>query len=152
DPTVDSATAYDINSGAVVVGTRQNGSFVWDSRNGMRDLGGLIPEDSNWQLSEAIGINDSGQIIGRGFHNGFESSFLLTPLNRPLIFIPGMTGSKLVDQSTGVELWPGGILTDHRLLTLNPSAPPNPNIVATDAIYTMTVGSGIFAQTKVIYA
>jgi pimeloyl-ACP methyl ester carboxylesterase len=51
----------------------------------------------------------------------------------PLIFIPGIAGSYLVDKTTGAELWPG-ILTNHDQLSLNPADSPNPNIVATDVI------------------
>ena len=124
---------------------------LWDNENGWQDLNALIPSDSGWDLSEAIGINDRGDIIGYGRLNGERRAFLLTPQTKPLIFIPGITGSRLVDQSTGEELWPGGILTNHTLLTLDPNAPPNPNIVATDAISSMTVGSGPFATTRIIY-
>jgi uncharacterized protein (TIGR03437 family) len=45
----------------------------------MYDLNSLIPADSGWTLSFAIGINDAGQIAGTGFHNGQERAFLLTP-------------------------------------------------------------------------
>ena len=46
----------------------------------MQDLNKLIPDDSGWLLTEAKGINQSGQIVGYGFLNGERRAFLLTPL------------------------------------------------------------------------
>jgi probable HAF family extracellular repeat protein len=45
----------------------------------MKDLNKLIPTGSGWVLTEADGINASGQIIGMGTHSGQEHAFLLTP-------------------------------------------------------------------------
>ncbi len=45
----------------------------------MKDLNKLIPPGSGWVLVEADGVNDSGQIVGMGMHNGQEHAFLLTP-------------------------------------------------------------------------
>jgi probable HAF family extracellular repeat protein len=42
-------------------------------------LNTLIPEDADWNLEEASGINDHGQIVGYGLHHGQERAFLLTP-------------------------------------------------------------------------
>ena len=44
-----------------------------------QDLNTLIPEDADWTLEEAHGINDHGQIVGYGLHHGQERAFLLTP-------------------------------------------------------------------------
>ncbi len=46
----------------------------------MQDLNNLIPKDAGWVLTDARGINDRGQIVGNGEHNGQERAFLLTPL------------------------------------------------------------------------
>lgn len=46
----------------------------------MQDLNKLIPADSGWLLTEAKGINDSGQIVGYGFLDGERRAFLLTPV------------------------------------------------------------------------
>jgi probable HAF family extracellular repeat protein len=45
----------------------------------MQDLNNLIPADSGWELTNAAGINDSGQIVGYGLINGQTHAFLLTP-------------------------------------------------------------------------
>jgi len=54
-------------------------AFVWRAGR-MADLNDLIPSDSGWTLVDACGINDRGQIVGDGEHNGQERAFLLTPL------------------------------------------------------------------------
>jgi len=46
----------------------------------MQDLNTLIPKDAGWVLTDACGINDRGQIVGNGEHNGQQRAFLLTPL------------------------------------------------------------------------
>ena len=44
------------------------------------DLNDLIPADSGWQLAEARGINDTGQIVGLAYNVDFDGhGFLLTP-------------------------------------------------------------------------
>jgi hypothetical protein len=59
----------------------------------------------------------------------------------PLIFIPGISGSRLVDKSTGAEVWPAIKRNTMDKLLLNNL--PQANIVATDAVRTV-VGEGIF--------
>jgi len=49
------------------------------SKGKMKDLNGMIPSNSNWVLTEATGINDTGQIVGNGTHNGALRAFLLNP-------------------------------------------------------------------------
>jgi probable HAF family extracellular repeat protein len=44
----------------------------------MRDLNSLVPAGSGWVLTQALGINDSGQIVGVGTHGGQQRTFLLT--------------------------------------------------------------------------
>jgi hypothetical protein len=41
-------------------------------------LNSLLPSNSGWELLDAYGINDSGQITGEGLYNGQLSAFLLT--------------------------------------------------------------------------
>ena len=45
----------------------------------IQDLNNLISKDADWTLEEARGINDRGQIVGRGLHDGQQRGFLLTP-------------------------------------------------------------------------
>ncbi|MEY9910207.1 putative HAF family extracellular repeat protein [Catenulispora sp. MAP12-49] len=39
----------------------------------------LIPAGSGWTLQGATGVNDRGQIVGVGLHNGHKRAYLLTP-------------------------------------------------------------------------
>ena len=78
---------FGINRSGTIVGKMQvqgGGGFVkfhaFVTVNGrMRDLNGLIASGSGWELDEAYGINDAGQITGYGEHNGQTRGFLLTP-------------------------------------------------------------------------
>ena len=74
-----------LNSDEVVVGSFGPGpeaqrAFIWDKAHGMRDLNTLIPANSGWTLEVASSINDRGEIVGWGDHDGIENAgFLLRP-------------------------------------------------------------------------
>jgi probable HAF family extracellular repeat protein len=73
-----------INNSGVVVGysTLRDGvnhAFRWTRDGGMIDLNTLLPGGSGWVLHEANDINDNGQIVGTGLHDGTERAFRLTP-------------------------------------------------------------------------
>jgi probable HAF family extracellular repeat protein len=53
-------------------------AFLW-SAGEMKDLNTLLPAGSGWVLEEATGVNDAGQIVGAGTHNGHTRAFLLQP-------------------------------------------------------------------------
>jgi probable HAF family extracellular repeat protein len=92
-PQYDNVQARSINISGQVVGWQEsvvsidgNGNptfaqyvWIWDSVNGMRDLSTLIPAGSGWVLQGVADINDAGQIVGTGLHNGVQRAFLLTP-------------------------------------------------------------------------
>jgi probable HAF family extracellular repeat protein len=46
------------------------------------DLNQLLPPNCGWMLLKANGINDAGQIVGTGLHNGKRHAFLLSPARR----------------------------------------------------------------------
>lgn len=76
--------AHAVNNNAEVVGysTIAGGArraFRWTKDGGMKDLNSLLPEGSGWVLYEASDINDRGQIVGSGIHNGKNRAFRLTP-------------------------------------------------------------------------
>jgi uncharacterized membrane protein len=75
-----------VNSAGVIVGTAElsNGALAWsyDPSSGYSNLNALT-NAPGWTLQTAVGINDSGQIIGTGLFNGQRNSFLLTPVPEP---------------------------------------------------------------------
>ena len=58
-------------------------AFLWTSVGRLVDLNNLIPPNDGWQLVDAVAINQAGQIVGTGFHNGQARAFLLTPPPNP---------------------------------------------------------------------
>jgi probable HAF family extracellular repeat protein len=85
-----SSYGYAVNNAAQVVGNYTDDQsyghpYVWDSASGMRDLNTLLDPitGANWIISTANDINNSGQIVGQGFHNGEVRAFLLTPVPEP---------------------------------------------------------------------
>ncbi len=72
----------EIVGSAVVIGIHYKSCpFIW--KNGViYDLNKLIPH-SRWMMTEADGINNRGQIIGSGIHDGKTQVFLLTPDSQP---------------------------------------------------------------------
>ena len=64
-------------------------AFVWSAENGFHDLNDWLPAGSGWKLQVATGINDKGEIVGFGEHNGKDDvGFLLVeekaaPSKRP---------------------------------------------------------------------
>jgi probable HAF family extracellular repeat protein len=50
------------------------------SNGRMINLNSLLPPNSGWTLDDAVGINDAGQIVGVGSHNGLARAFLMTPV------------------------------------------------------------------------
>jgi probable HAF family extracellular repeat protein len=53
------------------------------SNGTVTDLNSLISPSLGWTLRDAVGINDSGQIVGIGTLNGRQASFQLTPVPEP---------------------------------------------------------------------
>ncbi len=61
-----------------------NEAFLWrDGR--MAGLTGLLlpSQAQGWQLTHAADVNDRGQIVGTGWHHGFFTTFVLTPVPEP---------------------------------------------------------------------
>jgi RHS repeat-associated protein len=79
------STAVAINNSPVLVqmvGQSGDRAFVYDAVHQMQELKHLIHTNAGWSgLLSAVGINDSGQIIGLGQRTNNEyHSYLLTPL------------------------------------------------------------------------
>lgn len=82
-------TARGVNSAGWVVGTNVSDPYnnsglalLWDVSGTPADLNTLIPEDSGWNLIDAIAVNDAGQILGAGTVSGKTGihAFRLTPV------------------------------------------------------------------------
>ena len=52
-------------------------------QDGIADLNSLLDPGSGWELVEAHGINDAGQITGGGFYGGRFCAFVMTPVPEP---------------------------------------------------------------------
>lgn len=75
--------ALGINDAGDVVGiaSNDNNEFhaaLWKNHTAI-NLNDTLPVVSSWNLSSASDINNSGQIVGLGIHNGELHGFLLTP-------------------------------------------------------------------------
>jgi probable HAF family extracellular repeat protein len=88
--TVDGITrnrATGVNAAGQIVGTADPQcvpcaaprAWVWQSGT-ITALDTLIPAGSGWSLQQANGINERGQIVGAGLHNGHMRGYLLTPV------------------------------------------------------------------------
>ncbi|MDX2186675.1 MAG: PEP-CTERM sorting domain-containing protein [Opitutaceae bacterium] len=80
----NSSEAKSINDSGTVVGWAEGEynlprAFIW-SNGVMADLNSLVDLPSEWYLTEATGINESGQIIAHGSDN---RAYLLTPIPEP---------------------------------------------------------------------
>jgi len=77
--------ASDINqSGSVVgyadlAGSAGTSAFLYQNGN-LYDLNTRVLNLGAWRLLEAVSINDSGWIVGRGMYGGEERAYLLTPI------------------------------------------------------------------------
>lgn len=75
---MSNSTADDINNQGVTVGGSDGHAFVF--RYGkMVDLNVIVPKINGLVLTEAVGINDNGQIAVNGTIHGHTHAFLLTP-------------------------------------------------------------------------
>lgn len=59
------------------------GAFFFSSATGMLNLNARIDPATGWILQSAFDINNVGQIVGYGTHNGLTRAFLLTPVAVP---------------------------------------------------------------------
>jgi probable HAF family extracellular repeat protein len=55
-------------------------AFVWEKSRGFRDLNSLVPPGSGWELESAAGINNRGEIVGKGDSDHQDNrGFVLMP-------------------------------------------------------------------------
>jgi len=78
----------DLNDWDVVVGTgnyRINGldyvgGYIWNEREGMRNLNILVGTNSGWKIWDTFDINNRGQITGVGIFEARKQAFRLDPI------------------------------------------------------------------------
>lgn len=101
------SVAYGINRSGQVVGTfstdamSHRHAFLYTDGAGMADLNERIDPALGWELEDARSINDAGQIVGWGAHNGQRHAVRLAPVRGghlevtpgQLTFPPGAVGS-----------------------------------------------------------
>ncbi len=82
--------AVDINNTGQILGYAwdetysKSATFLWDKAGGFVDLGTLIDPRSGWNLSDALEINDLGQIAATGWNGVDFHALLLTPTASPV--------------------------------------------------------------------
>jgi len=79
----------------------------------MIDLNSLLPAGSGWVLTDAMAINDSGQIVGNGVINGQSHAYLLD-INSPETDSLTLLGIGLVAVGLGKWWCSEGISKSHR--------------------------------------
>lgn len=90
--------AHDINARSEIVGfhrtrTGETRATLWKLLDDeVIDLNSLLPTDSGWLLTEALGINDAGQIVGTGRYNGQTHGFRLSLGGPPPAAVPEPSG------------------------------------------------------------
>jgi len=76
--------AFDVNDYGDVVGWARTADYhvhavLWVDEQ-IIDLNTVEGIPAGWVLAEARGINNAGQIVGRGVFGGSDRAFLLTPI------------------------------------------------------------------------
>lgn len=80
--------AFAINDKGYIVGASERpgvntpfDAMLWSPSGDATDLSSILGPD--WISTWAMSINDEGEIVGYGIHNGLEEAFLLTPVPEP---------------------------------------------------------------------
>jgi probable HAF family extracellular repeat protein len=73
------ANSINIEDEIVGISDPHETAFLY-RRDHMVDINSLLPTNSGWVLQQANGINDLGQIVGTGTHDGLSRAFLMTPI------------------------------------------------------------------------
>ncbi len=102
----------DINDAGVVVGyfVDSSGSveyepFIYIDEK-LQLLTDLITPDGRWtKLTKAIGINNTGQIVGEGIYDGKRMAFLLTPNKKSIAACAIGLDPKVIEIGEGTALW-----------------------------------------------
>lgn len=105
------SSASSINDQGVVVGYssdygNDSHAFIWQNGT-LTNLNDLIDPTAGWELETASDINERGQIVGTGSHNGETRAFLLDPVSTdpvPDIKVDGADGPLTVPSTQNVSM------------------------------------------------
>jgi probable HAF family extracellular repeat protein len=111
------STANAINNNGVVVGVGSSGAFVYNNGLATR-LQSLLPADSGFTLTNAVSINDNGQILCTARDTGgAEHGVLLDPVATPTLSLSGFpttaTAGEAHDLTVTVLNPDGSVATDY---------------------------------------
>jgi hypothetical protein len=79
-----------MNNAGDVVGTVGFGLAFLLHDGQFIDLNTVLPAGSGWDLGAAFDINDHGQIVGTGTHDGAPRGFLMIPITQPVPAAPSI--------------------------------------------------------------
>ena len=65
-------------AGYAIRDAHANDAFVYSANIGMRRVGDFVDPAQQWDLQQVDGINDNGEVVGWGFHQGVARAFKLT--------------------------------------------------------------------------
>jgi probable HAF family extracellular repeat protein len=119
---------------ASLAGDTETHPFLYTG-GAMHDLNNLVPANSGWKLTDAVGINNAGQIAGTGINpNGKLHAYLLTPIE--------MSHTATALQSTLNPSIYGQTLTFTATVTASGGVPPTGRVLFTWRRDTVTYSLG----------
>jgi uncharacterized repeat protein (TIGR01451 family) len=138
-------SARAVNSTGWVVGQDSSAfsiPFFWDGTTTYR-LADLLPAGSGWDLdmntsSSALGISDSGVIVGTGVHNGETHAYAMVPVTSSPTPSPTITPTPTATATPTPTPTPIGID-----LGVSMTDAPDPVQVGQDLTYTITVFNNV---------
>jgi uncharacterized protein (TIGR03437 family) len=90
EPSTFGSNSYLVALPGFLVPAPQTARAILSLNGSLYDLNSLVSNNSGWDFEYAYAINDAGQIVGAGFHNGVQTGFLLTPQASPPV--PSISG------------------------------------------------------------
>jgi probable HAF family extracellular repeat protein len=115
----------------------------------MVDLNTLLPENSGWVLDTAYYLNDAGQIVGYGTHNGEFAWYIFTPGNDNTPPVANAGADQTVECSTAAHLDASGS-TDDDNDTLTYEWRNGDTVLGTSALLDVTLARGTHTLTLVV--